>query len=51
MRGDAGFLILEEVFGFVKENLSGAKRKRRARSKERGAGKGTAGPCPASAME
>ena len=32
---------MTEVFGFVKENLSGAKRRKSAASGERGAGKGT----------
>lgn len=47
-RSDAGISIVQEVFGFVKENLSGAKRRQHAGSGERGAGKGGS-PCPASA--
>src|SRR6266849_7664413 len=42
-RSDAGTAIVPEVFGFVKENLSGAVRsaaKEDASSGERGAGKG-----------
>ena len=35
-----------KVFGFVKRNLSGAKRRKDAASGERGAGKGGR-PCPA----
>ena len=45
---DAGISIVQEVFGFVKRNLSGAKRRKSAASGERGAGKGGR-PCPASA--
>ena len=36
-RSDAGNSIVQEVFGFVKENLSGAKRREDAASRERGA--------------
>jgi hypothetical protein len=39
-RSDAGISILQEVFGFVKRNLSGAQRRDDAASRERGAGKG-----------
>ena len=39
-RSDAGTSIVEQVFGFVKENLSGAQRRKDAGSGERGAGKG-----------
>ena len=38
-----------KVFGFVKRNLSGAKRRMEAASGERGAGKGAAALVPASA--
>src|SRR6516225_2712041 len=38
-----------KVFGFVKRNLSGAKRRMDAASEERGAGERTARPVPASA--
>ena len=40
---------MQEVFGFVKRNLSGAKRRKDAASGERGAGKGAAALVPASA--
>ena len=40
---------MREVFGFVKGNLSGAKRRKRAASGERGAGKGAVALVPASA--
>src|SRR6266851_4659609 len=39
-RSDAGSSIVQEVFGFVKKNLSGAQRRSAAASEERGAGKG-----------
>jgi hypothetical protein len=39
-RSDAGTSIVQEVFGFVKKNLSGAQRRSAAASEERGAGKG-----------
>jgi len=48
-RSDAGNSIVQEVFGFVKKNLSGAQRRNNA-SRERGAGKGAAVPFSASAM-
>jgi hypothetical protein len=38
-RSDAGTLIVEQVFGFVKENLSGAERRQAGTSEERGMGK------------
>ena len=38
-----------KVFGFVKRNLPGAKRRKSAASGERGAGKGAAALVPASA--
>jgi hypothetical protein len=37
-RSDAGNSIVQEVFGFVKENLSGAKRREDAANRERGTG-------------
>ena len=37
---------MQEVFGFVKRNLSGAKRRRDGRSEDGGAGQGAAVPCP-----
>ena len=40
---------MEQVFVFVKENLSGAERRKSAGSRERGAGKGAAALVPASA--
>ena len=40
---------MQEVFGFVKENLSGAQRRKGAASGERGVGKGAAALVPASA--
>ena len=40
---------MQEVFGFVKRNLSGAQRRKDAASGERGAGKGAAALVPASA--
>jgi len=40
-----------KVFGFVKENLSGAQRRKSAASGERGAGKGAAALVPASALK
>ena len=40
---------MQEVFVFVKENLSGAQRRKSAGSGERGAGKGAAALVPASA--
>ena len=39
-RSDAGNSIVEQVFVFVKRNLSGAQRRKSAGSGERGAGKG-----------
>jgi hypothetical protein len=48
-RSDAGISIVQEVFGFVKRNLSGAKRRKNTASSERGAGKGAAALVPASA--
>jgi len=39
---------MQEVFGFVKKNLSGAQRRNSAASGERGAGKGAAAFVPAS---
>ena len=42
---------MQEVFGFVKRNLSGAQRRKDAASGERGAGKGAAALVPASAHE
>src|SRR5882757_7215855 len=39
-RSDAGISIVQEVFVFVKENLSGAQRRKSAASGERGTGKG-----------
>ena len=48
-RSDAGTSIVQEVFGFVKRNLSGAQRRKSAASGERGAGKGAAALVPASA--
>ena len=48
-RSDAGISIVQEVFGFVKRNLSGAKRRKNTASRERGAGKGAAVLVPASA--
>ena len=48
-RSDAGSSIVQEVFGFVKENLSGAQRRQAAAGGERGAGKGAAALVPASA--
>ena len=42
---------MQEVFGFVKENLSGAQRRKSAASGERGAGKGAAALVPASALK
>jgi hypothetical protein len=48
-RSDAGTSIVQEVFGFVKRNLSVAQRRKDAASGERGAGKGGR-PCPASAF-
>jgi hypothetical protein len=39
-RSDAGNSIVQEVFAFVKRNLSGAQRRGTAASEERGAGKG-----------
>jgi hypothetical protein len=42
-RRDAGISIVQEVFDFVKKNLSGAQRRDSAASGERGAGKGAAG--------
>ena len=48
-RSDAGSSIVQEVFAFVKENLSGAQRRNSAASGERGAGKGAAALVPASA--
>ena len=41
--------IVQEVFGFVKKNLSGAQRRKGAVSGERGAGKGAAALVPAQA--
>jgi len=38
---------VQEVFGFVKKNLSGAQRRKSAASRERGAGKGAAALVPA----
>jgi hypothetical protein len=38
---------VQEVFGFVKRNLSGAQRRKDAASGERGAGKGAAALVPA----
>src|SRR5882757_3748318 len=46
-RSDAGISIVQEVFVFVKENLSGAQRRKSAASGERGAGKGAAALVPA----
>jgi hypothetical protein len=40
---------VQEVFGFVKKNLSGVERRKSAASGERGAGKGAAALVPASA--
>jgi len=48
-RSDAGTSMLPRLIGIVKQNLSGAKRRRNATSRERGAGKGAAALCPASA--
>ena len=45
-RSDAGTSIVQEVFGFVKKDLSGAQRRKRAASEERGAGKGRHGLSP-----
>jgi hypothetical protein len=42
---DAGISVVQEGFGFVKRNLSGAERGMDAASGDRGAGKG-AQPCP-----
>jgi len=39
-RSDAGTSIVQEVFGFVKKNLSGAQRRKRGGREIRGAGKG-----------
>jgi len=39
-RSDAGNSIVQEVFVFVKRNLSGAQRRQAAAGEERGAGKG-----------
>jgi hypothetical protein len=39
-RSDAGTSIVEQVFGFVKKNLSGAQRRQAGTSEERGVGKG-----------
>ena len=39
-RSDAGSSIVEQVFGFVKKNLSGAQRRQAGTSEERGVGKG-----------
>jgi hypothetical protein len=47
-RSDAGTSIVQEVFGFVKSKLSEAERRRRAASDDRGPGKRTARPVPAS---
>ena len=47
-RSDAGSSIVQEVFVFVKKNLSGAQRRKAAASGERGAGKGAAALVPAS---
>jgi len=46
-RSDAGISIEQEVFGFVKRNLSGAQRRKDAASGERSAGKGAAALVPA----
>ena len=48
-RSDAGTSIVQEVFGFVKRNLSGAQRRKSGATRERGAGKGAAALVPASA--
>ena len=50
-RSDAGISIVQEVFGFVKRNLSGAQRREDAACGERGAGKGATALVPASALE
>jgi hypothetical protein len=47
-RSDASISIVQEVFGFVKRNLSEAQRRKNAASGERGAGKGAAALVPAS---
>lgn len=49
-RSDAGTSIVQEVFGFVKKNLSGAQRRKSAASRERGAGKGAVALVPAPAL-
>src|SRR5579862_8183246 len=46
-RSDAGNSIVQEVFGFVKRNLSEAQRRKDGGSGERGAGKGAAALVPA----
>ena len=46
---DAGISIVQEVFGFVKRNLSEAQRRKKTASGVRGAGKGAAALVPASA--
>jgi len=46
---DSGISIVQEVFGFVKRNLSEALRRKDAARGERGAGKGAAALVPASA--
>jgi hypothetical protein len=48
-RSDAGSSMLPKLIGIVKQNLSGAKRRRDTTSGERGAGKGAAALVPASA--
>jgi len=50
-RSDAGHSIVQEVFGFVNRNLSGAQRRKNAVSGERGAGKGAAALVPASTLK
>src|ERR1044071_4895465 len=41
-RSDAGISIVQEVFGFVKENLSGAQRRKRAAAEKGVRGKAAA---------
>jgi len=48
-RSDADTSMLPKLIGIVKRNLSGAKRRKDASSRERGAGKGAAALVPASA--
>jgi hypothetical protein len=48
-RSDAGISIVQEVFGFVKRNCPERSEGRMPLAGERGAGKGAAALCPASA--